>query len=51
MQQVIKRRTGGTTDFNRHWVDYEKGFVNVTEEFWIGKSREDFSIRYLINYN
>ena len=34
---VIQRnRKDSTVDFNKNWVDYEKGFGNLTDNFWYG---------------
>ena len=34
---VIQRnKKGSAVNFNREWVDYEKGFGNLTTEFWYG---------------
>ena len=33
---VIQKRVDGTVDFNRSWNDYEKGFGDLTGEFWYG---------------
>ena len=34
---VIQRnRKDSTVDFNKNWVDYEKGFGNLTTDFWYG---------------
>ena len=33
---VVQRRQDGSVDFNRGWVEYEKGFGSLTGEFWYG---------------
>ena len=33
---VVQRRQGGKTSFNRNWTEYEKGFGDMTGEFWLG---------------
>ena len=35
----------GSVDFNHNWVDYEKGFGNLTAEVWLGLGK----IHCLIN--
>jgi len=35
---VIQRRQDGTANFYRNWLEYKKGFGNVTGEFWLGQS-------------
>ena len=34
--QVIQRRRDGSEDFYRNWSDYERGFGNPDNEFWMG---------------
>ena len=34
---VIQRnRKNSNVNFNRNWIDYEKGFGNLTTDFWYG---------------
>ncbi|XP_041372975.1 fibrinogen-like protein 1 [Gigantopelta aegis] len=33
---VIQRRTDGTENFDTSWTDYENGFGNLENEFWLG---------------
>ena len=33
---VVQRRQDGSVDFNRGWIEYEKGFGSLTGEFWYG---------------
>ncbi|XP_076071764.1 angiopoietin-2-like isoform X2 [Mytilus galloprovincialis] len=32
---VIVRRIDGSQDFNKKWIEYEKGFGNLQREFWL----------------
>ncbi|CAG2194303.1 Angiopoietin-related protein 1,Ficolin-1-A,Angiopoietin-1,Fibrinogen C domain-containing protein 1,Ryncolin-1,Angiopoietin-related protein 7,Angiopoietin-related protein 6,Ficolin-3,Fibrinogen C domain-containing protein 1-B,Fibroleukin,Fibrinogen-like protein 1,Ficolin-1,Ficolin-1-B,Angiopoietin-4,Tenascin-R,Ryncolin-2,Techylectin-5B,Fibrinogen C domain-containing protein 1-A,Fibrinogen-like protein A,Ryncolin-3,Angiopoietin-2,Tenascin-X,Ficolin-2,Fibrinogenalpha chain,Tenascin,Angiopoietin-related protei len=36
MFKVIQKRFNGVTEFYRDWQDYENGFGNLNEEFWLG---------------
>ena len=33
---VVQRRKDGSVDFNKPWVEYEKGFGDLDGEFWYG---------------
>ncbi|XP_003390107.1 PREDICTED: ryncolin-4-like [Amphimedon queenslandica] len=36
---VFQRRMNGLVDFYRNWADYEKGFGDLNEEFWLGLNK------------
>nr|KAG5689525.1 hypothetical protein BaRGS_008900 [Batillaria attramentaria] len=49
---VIQRRMNGEVDFYRNWEEYERGFGDVTGDFWIGldkihrlTSSQNYSLR------
>ena len=37
IKQVFQRRQDGSIEFYRNWDDYEGGFGDPAEEFWLGK--------------
>ena len=36
---VIQRRTNGSVDFFKNWVDYKFGFGSLRNEFWLGNEK------------
>jgi len=36
---VIQRRTDGSVDFFKNWVDYKFGFGSLRNEFWLGNEK------------
>ena len=36
----IQRRVSGSVSFDRTWSEYEEGFGDYNENFWLGETRE-----------
>ena len=36
---VIQRRSDGSVDFFKNWVDYKFGFGSLENEFWLGNDK------------
>ncbi|KAK3755113.1 hypothetical protein RRG08_041027 [Elysia crispata] len=55
---IIQRRVNGSTDFNKNWFDYERGFGSFDGDFWLGNRRlhaitstGTFELRVEVKYN
>jgi len=33
---IARNKKGSTVDFNKNWIDYERGFGDLKTEFWYG---------------
>ena len=49
---VIQRRNAslGTVNFTRNWEDYENGFGDLDDEFWIGLRNIQINMMWTFKY-